>query len=58
MHAAVSVEIQHELVIAGLGPQALEQTVEVIDDAGVIAVDEHLRLARLDLNPERSKLAV
>jgi hypothetical protein len=57
-HAAVSREVQLELVIAGLDVQALEHTVEIIDGSGVIAVEEDLRLARLDLEPKRRKLPV
>jgi hypothetical protein len=40
-----------DLVPAWPQPQALEHTIELVDNAGVVAVDEHLRLTRRDLQP-------
>ena len=39
-------------VRTGFDVQPLEHAVEVVDDAGVIAVHEHLRVARLDLQAQ------
>src|SRR5262245_61623108 len=50
----VTVEIQLDQVLAGLDAKALRDTVEVIDDAGQVAVDVHLCLFRCDLNARTS----
>src|ERR1700730_10192056 len=41
-----------------LDVQPLEDAVEVVDDADVVAVDVHFCLARLDLQAQRSLIAV
>ena len=37
---------------SGRKVKALEHPVEIIDDADVVAVDENLGVARLDLQPQ------
>jgi hypothetical protein len=49
MNCAKALEIQRELVISWWNSQALKKAVEVVDDAGVIAVDEDSGVLRLDL---------
>ena len=44
-------EEQRDLVLARLEPQPLREAVEVVHHAGVVAVDEHLGLTRLHLEP-------
>src|SRR5687767_72068 len=43
-----------DAVSAGVDPELLEQPVEVVHVADEVAVDEHLRLARLDLQSQRA----
>src|SRR5256885_4755567 len=43
---------------AGLELQALERAVEVVDDAGVVAVGEHFGARRRTLNPHAAVRAV
>ena len=52
MKRPVALKIDLNLVFAGLYPKPLERPVEVVDDAGVIAVDEYFCLARFDLQPQ------
>ena len=52
MHRAVAVEKQLDLVLAGRHAEPLERAVEVVDDAGVVAVDVDLGFFRLDLETE------
>src|SRR5580765_3470037 len=52
VHGAVAVEEQLDLVLAGRDAEPLEGAVEVVDDAGVKAVDVDLRFFRLDLETE------
>src|SRR3989442_12855177 len=35
--------------------QMLKMSVEIVDDPGVIAVDEHLRMCRLNLQPQSAR---
>ena len=55
LHVDVELEVLEaghvdlDLVSAGLEPQRLERAVEVIDQSRVIAIHEHLRVARTDL---------
>src|SRR6478672_1055832 len=49
MNRAIALEIQRELVIAWWNSQTLEEAVEVVDDARVIAVDKDRGVLRLDL---------
>ena len=50
-----AVELEHDLVAAGGDVQALEEAVEVVHDAGVVAVHVHARLVRLDHQPQRAR---
>jgi hypothetical protein len=47
--AAVPVAVHDQLMFTGWKVEALEHAVELVDAADVIAVDEDLRVARLDL---------
>src|SRR5438093_1227004 len=44
--------VDQYLRISRLDAQSLECAVEVVDDAGVVAVDKHLRFLRLDLEAD------
>ena len=54
LHVNVHLEVleaghaDFDLVSAALQPQLLERSIEIIDQTGVMAVDEHLRIARTD----------
>src|SRR4029077_2889831 len=50
---AIAVEVQLDLVLTGLNVQTLERAVEVVDDAGVVAVDVDLGFVRLHLELHR-----
>src|SRR5712692_1906232 len=47
-----------DAVRAGIKMQALEDAVEIVDDADVVAVDVHLAFLRLDLQAQRPFVAV
>src|SRR5207302_9287206 len=51
-YSPIAVQIQRNLVLARLDAQSLECAVEVVDDAGVVAIDKHLRFLRLDLEAD------
>ena len=50
-NGAITVEVNGDLVAAGTRAQSLERAVEVVDDAGGVTVDEHLRVTRRHLQP-------
>src|SRR5262245_22167413 len=53
MDGAITVQIELDFVLTRREPEALEGSVEIVDDAGVVTVNEHFGLARLDFQADR-----
>src|SRR5262245_25080583 len=48
-------QYDRDAILAGLEAQRLEHAVEIVDQAGICAVDVHLRIRRLDIKPQRAR---
>ena len=53
---SIALGLQLDAVWPGINDQALESAVEAVDHADVIAIDVNLRVGRLDLETERSRV--
>src|SRR5439155_7911893 len=50
---SVSVAIERDVMLPGTGPQTLKEAVEIVDDAGVVAVDIDLGFFGSHIEPNR-----
>ncbi len=53
MDRPVALQVKRDFVLAWRQPQPLERAVEIVDHAGVVAVDEDLRLFGFHFEPDR-----